>query len=146
MNRIFPQKIAFILLICGCYGFDGPQLIGNDDFEDRRTNVIKWKLAYCFPIDSSQLAEQKRPDLVSAILIAGSEALGSLFPKNTAFYLKKDVEFCEESLFATPCGSSPDEFAINHIGTLIQSCEPKIACMGGKEHFATGTFCIDWDR
>ncbi|TGM52934.1 hypothetical protein [Leptospira adleri] len=146
MKMILYPIILILFFVCRCYGIDGPQLIGNSDFEDRKTNIIQWKTAYCFPIDSSPPVEPKRPDLISAILIAGTEALGSLFPKNSAFYLKKDIEFCEGSLLATPCGNSPDEFAINHISTLIQSCEPKIACMGGKDHFATGTFCIDWDR
>ncbi|XDD50989.1 hypothetical protein AB3N59_04195 [Leptospira sp. WS92.C1] len=83
---------------------------------------------------------------MTLILIGLGEQVGKRFPDQSAYYMKKDVEYCERSLFMTPCGNSYEDFIINHASTLIQSCNPKVACMGGKNHFATGTFCIDWDR
>ncbi|RHX88541.1 hypothetical protein [Leptospira stimsonii] len=83
---------------------------------------------------------------MSSILTGVVSGFSSVIPDKGALYLEKDVDFCEKSLFVTPCGNILEEFALNHMSTLIQSCEPEIACMGGKDHPGTGTFFIDWDR
>ncbi|MBM9579647.1 hypothetical protein JWG45_21090 [Leptospira sp. 201903070] len=142
MKWTFFLSLAVLILLYRCSGIAGPQLVNDEDFRTRKLSAIRLKLLLCVPMDPSQISS-KKTDSGESILAGVITGFSSAIPGKSVFYLEKDVEYCELSLFAAPCGNSTEEFWINHMNTLIQSCEPKIACMGGKEHPGTGTFCLD---
>ncbi|MBM9502622.1 hypothetical protein JWG44_20410 [Leptospira sp. 201903071] len=139
------MRILILFFLFRCSGIAGPQLVNDEDFGTRKLSAIRLKLLLCVPLDPSQISS-KKADSAESILAGVITGFSSAIPGKSVFYLEKDVEYCELSLYATPCGNSAEEFTIHHMNTLIQSCEPKIACMGGKDHPATGTFCVDWNR
>ncbi|WCL48099.1 hypothetical protein [Leptospira sp. GIMC2001] len=125
-----------ILLHCS---IDGSKVKDSRNFQKEKENIINFKFIECGLTGTDQEIEFQDRLLILA-----------LFPESSIYELgflkshitNKDAEYCYESLYSAPCGSSNRESINNIYSVNILYCNPKSACLGDKQNLGQGELCI----
>ncbi|MCB1166073.1 MAG: hypothetical protein KDK33_07970 [Leptospiraceae bacterium] len=105
-----------MLFAATCTGFDGPDVIGEQDFREMKSEVGHLHSARCSSKNRPD-APSPNPDTQVALLINNYQKEDTpIFSSDIRFYYKKDVETCLNSLITSSCAASPNEvsFAVNY--------------------------------